>query len=665
MYCSLKKLIVCVLFLSLLFSLPAWAVTGIALVHGKGSADLSNAQTAIAYWTNDMIRACSANNAYPYLVAHYDGTQWMWQAADQVASQLYDFINQKKIDDLVVVTHSFGGIVMRWICSNPDYNPRYPTIIKKLRWVNTIAAPAKGSEAADMAGELSGSWLTSWLVDLVGQKNGATINCTTSKMAEFNNTSLFGTPGRPALPKPFHWVSGYGLWNDFCLEDNGLAILSGIVGMPGEDDGCVSEYSSQAVGSKWFRTEANHHHSRRNDYRKIGDAVGKDLAGRWTADSGENLAETNRSGAMIPDNNRNNNAYRSVSTRYIQFVVVTPEKATEQISLSLEKSDHAYVAVWPLHKSERGMDFQISLDTQRTPDMVVKDKGTLEFPVDIDLPMNGKALIIESPKPGMYPLSLSPSARNTTQAYAVVVNTNSDLTLTAYPSQIYAFTHTPVTFFAELREAGNPILNAQVVATIYDEKGEKCSTLTLQDREGNGIYSVSKIVGDEIASKPGSWFIRFSAHGQNSNGNTFQRNTSFYFRHTALSGIIGVPEKESCLWDKDSKSSKFQITVPVSINQAGKYRLTGILYAGDQPMVWACETKTLDTICITSYTLVFDCEHITQDGPFDLRMELFSLDQIAPAGESVQNYKTKASVFPSLREKHRQKNEAMKRQTQS
>jgi hypothetical protein len=32
-----------------------------------------------------------------------------------------------------------------------------------------------------------------------------------------------------------------------------------------------------AVGQKWFRTEANHHHNRRNDYRKIGDSLGTDF----------------------------------------------------------------------------------------------------------------------------------------------------------------------------------------------------------------------------------------------------------------------------------------------------------------------------------------------------------------------------------------------------
>lgn len=271
------KLACAVIALSL-FCVPLCANTGVALVHGKGSADLANAQEAFDYWGDDMVRAATNNYQYPYIVCHYNGEVYMWEAAGQVAGQLYDFINQNQITDLVISTHSFGGTVMRWIFSNPDYDSRYPLIISKTRWVNTIAAPAKGSEAADLADELSGSWLVGWLIEIIGQGTDATMNCTTDSMAYYNSTCLFGTEGRPSLPKPFHWVSGYGLWNDFVhVEDYGLATCSGICGMPGEDDGVVSEYSAEAVGEQWFRTEANHHHNRRNDFRAIGDALGDDL----------------------------------------------------------------------------------------------------------------------------------------------------------------------------------------------------------------------------------------------------------------------------------------------------------------------------------------------------------------------------------------------------
>ncbi len=277
----MKKSFLFVMLFSLLVLVGAshmvHGVTGAAFVHGKGDASLANQQTAINYWTTDMLRASTNNYAVPYVVCHYDGTNYMQVAAGEVAGQLYNFITQNNITDLVINTHSFGGIVIRWIFSNPSYDSRYPTIINATRWVNTIAGPHKGSEAADLAGTLNGSWLTSWIVDLLDQDYDSTENCQTSSMAYNNANWLKGTSGRPALPKPFYTISGWGLWNDFCGECIGLATLSGISGLPGEDDGMVAEYSAEAVGSLWFRTKANHHYNRRNSYRKIGDSLGTDF----------------------------------------------------------------------------------------------------------------------------------------------------------------------------------------------------------------------------------------------------------------------------------------------------------------------------------------------------------------------------------------------------
>ena len=266
-----------ILVLVAVFSAPTYAASGAAFVHGKGDASLANAQVAWDYWTTDMLRASTNNWAVSYEVCHYDGRDYMWVAASTVAGQLYDFINQNNINDLVINTHSFGGVITRWIFSNPTWDSRYPTIINNTRWVNTIAGPHKGSEAADLAGTLSGSWLTSWLVGLLNQDYDSTYNCQTSAMAYYNQYWLSGTSGRPALPKSFYTISGYGLWNNWCLECIGLATLSGIAGLPGEDDGMVAEYSAEGVGYLWFRTKANHHHNRHNDYRQIGDSLGTDF----------------------------------------------------------------------------------------------------------------------------------------------------------------------------------------------------------------------------------------------------------------------------------------------------------------------------------------------------------------------------------------------------
>jgi len=262
----------------ILFGTSAYAKTGVVFIHGKGGTDLATPSVARAYWGEDMIRATTKGFTIPYLICSYDGTQYMWVAGGTVAGQIYNWMMANAIDDIVIETHSFGGVVIRWMLSNPTYDSRYQPIISRIRWVNSIAPPNKGSEAANLAGTLSGSWLTGWIVSLVGQNNDSTKNCTTSSMTYYNQYYLNGTAGRPALLKTIYNIAGTGLWNDFIhSEDTGLATLSGVAGMPGEDDGMVSQYSAQAVGVVWFTTLANHHHNRRNDYRKIGDSLATDF----------------------------------------------------------------------------------------------------------------------------------------------------------------------------------------------------------------------------------------------------------------------------------------------------------------------------------------------------------------------------------------------------
>jgi triacylglycerol esterase/lipase EstA (alpha/beta hydrolase family) len=270
--------IVCALVALLGLATTAQARTGVVFVHGKGNADLQNTSVARAYWTEAMISATTKGNTIPSLVCHYDGSQFMWIAADQVADQIYAWMTANAIDEIVIETHSFGGVVMRWMLSNPSWNAKYQPIIDRTRWVNSIAAPNKGSEAADLAGTLSGSWLTGWIVDLVGQNTDSTKNCRTDFMAYYNQYWLKGTAGRPATPRTIYTIAGTGLWNDFAHpEDYALATLSGIAGLPGEDDGLVAQYSAQGAGVTWFTTLANHHHNRRNDFRKIGDSLATDF----------------------------------------------------------------------------------------------------------------------------------------------------------------------------------------------------------------------------------------------------------------------------------------------------------------------------------------------------------------------------------------------------
>ena len=149
---------------AVLFTTALHAKTGVVFIHGKGGANLAQASVARAYWGEDMIRATTKGFTIPYLICAYDGTQYMWVAGGTVAGQIYNWMNANAITDIVVETHSFGGVVIRWILSNPTYDSRYQPIISRIRWVNSIAPPNKGSEAANFAGTLSGSWLTGWMV---------------------------------------------------------------------------------------------------------------------------------------------------------------------------------------------------------------------------------------------------------------------------------------------------------------------------------------------------------------------------------------------------------------------------------------------------------------------------------------------------------------------
>ena len=121
----------------------AFAATGAAFVHGKGDETLANSTVAWNYWTTDMLRASTNNWAVPYVVCHYDGRDYMWVAADAVAGQLYTFITQNNITDLVIDTHSFGGVVIRWIFSNPTWDSRYPPLSMPPAGSTPLRAPQR------------------------------------------------------------------------------------------------------------------------------------------------------------------------------------------------------------------------------------------------------------------------------------------------------------------------------------------------------------------------------------------------------------------------------------------------------------------------------------------------------------------------------------------
>lgn len=194
------------LHLVLMIPLVSPANTGVAFVHGTGNqVDALN-----EYWTWPMVESITQGLPVQdnYLVVNCDFEQYMWHddAAGCLATQLTDFINQYAIDDLVVITHSNGGNIIRWILSNPTWDSRYPAIIENMRWVIALAPSSLGTPLADAV--MDGNEFEQVLGWLLGYANDAVKMQQLAYMAYFNENWLLGTSGRPTLPRKFNNVVG-------------------------------------------------------------------------------------------------------------------------------------------------------------------------------------------------------------------------------------------------------------------------------------------------------------------------------------------------------------------------------------------------------------------------------------------------------------------------
>ena len=237
------------------------ANTGVAFVHGTGKQTNATAD----YWKPEFVNNVRGGLVNPanYVVINCDFTKYMWDAAAGgcLAGQLTNFINSKGITRLIVITHSNGGNVMRWILSNPTYDSRYTNIIAKTVRVNALAPSSAGTPLANAV--IAGNVFETSLGWIVGQRNDAVRMQQTSWMATYNANNLYGTAGRPALPRLFRTVVGTdvdsAIWDgdSYCggyVENVGLETTQ--LWLNSCSDGFLECSSQSAAGSVWFQDKA-------------------------------------------------------------------------------------------------------------------------------------------------------------------------------------------------------------------------------------------------------------------------------------------------------------------------------------------------------------------------------------------------------------------------
>lgn len=233
------------------------AATGVAFVHGTGSQ--TNAYQD--YWQPTMVDNVRGGLANPanYVVINCDFNQYMWdsRAAGCLATQLTSFISAKNIDRLIIITHSNGGNIVRWIMSNPTWDSRYPNIISKIVRVNALAPSSAGTPLADAV--ISGNIFESAVGWLLGYQTDAVRQQQTSWMDYYNKNYLYGTSGRPALPKTFRTVVGTDVDSAVWDSDSYCGGYTENVGLEATQfwlnscsDGFLNCTSQSAAGSVWF-----------------------------------------------------------------------------------------------------------------------------------------------------------------------------------------------------------------------------------------------------------------------------------------------------------------------------------------------------------------------------------------------------------------------------
>lgn len=232
-------------------------VTGVAFVHGTGL----QTDAYQDYWQPQIVDSVRQGLVDPanHVVINCDFDQRMAdpRASGCLAEQLTTFIRDRRITRLVVLTHSHGGNVMRWILSNPTLDSRYPAIIDKLVKVNAIAPSSAGTPLADAV--INGSAFEQAVGWLLGYPSDSVREQQVSWMATFNATNLYGTAGRPALPRPFRTVIGTDVDSSPFDSDSYCGGYAETLGLETTQnwlsscsDGFLECSSQSAAGTVWF-----------------------------------------------------------------------------------------------------------------------------------------------------------------------------------------------------------------------------------------------------------------------------------------------------------------------------------------------------------------------------------------------------------------------------
>ena len=239
------------------YSITLFAVDkGIVLMHGNGNHTQDN------YWEPQLVDSIRESVAHQYhlLQVKCDASQFMWssETSDCITQQILDFSQTYGIKQLKIVTHSAGGLIIRWILSNPTWNKDYLKLNELITDVIAIAPPNNGSYLAELV--YDGTYLEQLIAWLLNHKTDSVKQYQIGWIDYFNNHFLEGTKNREKLNVNYEYILGSDVSIDYFSENSycggysyqiGLKITQKYLGDC--SDGFLSCQSQSAVGQLLFQ----------------------------------------------------------------------------------------------------------------------------------------------------------------------------------------------------------------------------------------------------------------------------------------------------------------------------------------------------------------------------------------------------------------------------